>query len=57
MKSVSDLCTQHEVLSSKCAFIFITEAKKKGKVYQVDGIFNTNNTALMDILSKCLDHM
>lgn len=57
MNSVSDLCTQHQVLSSKCAFTFITEGEKKGKVYQVDGIFNTNNTALMDILSKCLGHM
>lgn len=31
--------------------------EKKGKVYQVDGIFNTNNPALTDILSKCLAHM
>lgn len=53
MNSVSDFCT-HEVLSSKCTII---EGEKKAKVYQVDSILNTNNTVIVDILSKYLGHM
>lgn len=53
MNSVSDLCT-HEILESKCAII---EGEKKAKFYQVGSIFNTNNIAIMDILSEYLGHM